>query len=69
MEICQRNIILATVRQWNSIPDPAENLQKILLRIKSVNKFVSQNTDIWKLMASVREKVVKVWLSTPVQTV
>lgn len=69
MEICQRNIILATVRQWNSIPDPAENLQKILLKIKSFNKFVSQNTDIWKLMASVREKVVKVWLSTPVQTV
>ena len=50
---------MATVRQWDSIPDPAENLQKILLRIKSANKFVSQNTDIWKLMASVGEKVVK----------
>ena len=59
MKICQKSIILATVRQWDSIPDPAENLQKILLRIKSANKFVSQNTDIWKLMASVGEKVVK----------
>lgn len=59
MEICQKNIILATVRQWDSIPDPAENLRKILLRIKSANKFVSQNTDIWKLMASVGEKIVK----------
>lgn len=59
MKICQKGIILATVRQWDSIPDPAENLQKILLRIKSANKFVSQNTDIWKLMASVGEKVVK----------
>ena len=41
-------------------PTPAKTLQQILLRVESANQFVSQNIDIWKPMASVKEKIVEV---------